>query len=315
LTTLFLAQHNGLALADIFFNGSAPNLQHLTLYGISIPRRLGSATHLRSLQLRDIPNSGYIPPETMVTTLSALPQLKSLAITFQSPTPQPRRRNRPVPPPIRFVLPALTLLEFKGVSEYFEVLTARIDAPLLESFAVAFFHQLVFDIPQIIRFFGHQDLFRSPSLTLHIDPTSHAHIDFSGPPASYRRWNLRCKRLDWQVFSIAQICSQILSLRSSVESLNITSYSHSDFSSEDEIDPTLWHQILHSFPSVQSLEISELLIAAVLPPLTGQQPTADVLPSLHSLSVLGKSHKTAEQVIQSFIAARQQSGRPVTVST
>jgi hypothetical protein len=89
----------------------------------------------------------------MATSLSALPQLEFLNVEFKSPTPQPKRRNRHVPPPTRFVLPALTWLTFKSVSEYLDVLTARIDAPPLEHFDVTF-HQLVFDIPQIIRFLG-----------------------------------------------------------------------------------------------------------------------------------------------------------------
>jgi hypothetical protein len=309
-------------VGDTFLNGSAPNLQHLSLRGISIPRRLGSATHLRSLHLTKIPNSGYIPPETMATSLSALPQLESLTVDFESPTPQPKRRNRPVPPLTRFALPTLTKLEFKGVSEYLEVLTARIDAPLLEDFWIVLFHQLVFDIPQIVRFLGYQDfkLLRPSSLTLRFELGLHSTIVFhiSEPMRSeYCMWMIKGKSLDWQVFSITQICRQILSLHSSVESLNIT-YDrwYSELSRADEIDPTLWLQLFQSFTSVQTLQISEPLITAVLPPLTGQ-PAADVLPLLHTLSILGDtdiSDETAQQVIQSFVAARQLSGRPVTAS-
>jgi F-box-like len=316
LTHLYLAQydHDGLASSDVFLNGSAPNLQDLYLWGISIPRRLGSATHLRSLDLENIPNSGYIPPETMAISLSALPQLKSFNVQFKSPTPQPKRRNRPVPPPTRFVLPALTRLAFKGASDYLEVLTARINAPILENFSITFFHQIVFDIPQIIRFFGHQDLLRPSSLTLRFDPGNSTIIcALRQYPERYLRWTIRCQRLDWQVFSLAQICNQILSFRSSVESLNIICdpsrwYPYS--SPEDEIDPTLWLQLFHSFTSIQNLEISKPLIAAALPPLTGL-PTADVLPSLQTLSVLAflentdimMSEEAAQQVIQSFLTA------------
>jgi hypothetical protein len=319
LTSLHIAQYDGLVSGDIFLNGSPPTLQHLDLEGISIPRRLGSATHLRSLHLADIPKSGYIPPETVATSLSALPQLEFLTIRFECRTPQPKRRNRPVPPPTRFILPALTRFTFKGVSEYLEVLTAQIDAPLLECFDIDFFDQPVFDIPQIIRFFGHQDfkLFRPSSLTLLFFPgASTIGYDLKDPQRS-PTWHICCPRLDWQVFSITQICSQILSFRSSVESLNIR-YDrwHSDSLREEdsEIDPTLWLQLFHSFSSVQSLEISEPFIAAVLPLLTGQA-AADVLPSLHTLFVLGHvSDEIVHQNIQSFVAARQRSGRPVTVS-
>jgi hypothetical protein len=81
----------------------------------------------------------------------------SLIIQFQFLTPHPKRRSRPVPPQTRSVLPALTKLHFQGISEYLEVLAARIDAPLLrfDRPKIVFFNQLVFDIPQTIRFFGH----------------------------------------------------------------------------------------------------------------------------------------------------------------
>jgi F-box-like len=320
LTTLELQQSEfdgGLTSGDIFLNGSAPNLQYLYLFGFSIPRRLGSATHLRYLHLENIPNYGYIPPETMAISLSALPQLETLIVKFQSHTKQ---GNRSVPPHTRFVLPALTSFDFTGVSEYLKVLTARIDAPLLMLFSVTFFHQPVFDIPQIIRFVGHQDAFRPSSLTLdfHVLYVSiHSSAQMSYPARRFF-WtqDLLCKGLHWQVLFISQICSQILSFRSSVEALEIGGTSHSHSSPEDEIDPTLWIQLFHPFTSVQSLEISEPLIAAVLPPLIGQ-PTADVLPSLHTLSILGDtdmSDDTAQKIVQSFVATRQQSGRPVTVS-
>jgi hypothetical protein len=135
-------------------NGSAPRLQHLSLWKFSfpsLPRFLLSATDLTSLHFWDIPNSGYILPDTC---LSALPKHMSLFIEFESPTPQVS------PPPTRFVLPALEVIWFKGASEYLEHLVTRIDTPLLRSFRIDFFHQIVFDIPQTIQFFDRLELFR-----------------------------------------------------------------------------------------------------------------------------------------------------------
>jgi len=45
--------------------------------------------------------------------------------------------------------PALSTLQFNGVSEYFEDLVAQIDAPLLNDISIIFLHQLVFDTPQL----------------------------------------------------------------------------------------------------------------------------------------------------------------------
>jgi hypothetical protein len=96
---------------DTLLNGSAPCLQHLALRAISfpsLPQLLSSTSDLTSLHLFNIRNSGYIPPETMATSLSALPKLKSLIIDFEFgiATPHPERRNRA--PLTWFVLPALT---------------------------------------------------------------------------------------------------------------------------------------------------------------------------------------------------------------
>jgi hypothetical protein len=45
--------------------------------------------------------------------------------------------------------PTLTYFMFIGVSEYLEDLVDWIDAPLLNHLDIAFFHQLVFDAPQV----------------------------------------------------------------------------------------------------------------------------------------------------------------------
>ena len=73
---------------ESFLGGSAPRLQNLRLYGISSPgspKLILSATHLVGLTLRDIPHSGYIPPDVMVTALSSLTSLQGLTLKFRSP--------------------------------------------------------------------------------------------------------------------------------------------------------------------------------------------------------------------------------------
>jgi hypothetical protein len=315
---------------DTFLNGSAPCLRHLALDGISYPslrQLLSTTSDLTSLCLYSIPNSasGYIPPETMVTCLSALPKLETFVIRFEFRTRrQPPRRNLPQ---TRFVLSALTVLDFDGVSEYLEDLVARIDAPLLDEFRINFSHQPVFDIPQTIRFFSPIDSFRPSSLTLVFSLYFNALISFSSRhstcpyphhSACPYSWQIDCQQLEQQVTSVAQICSQILPFRSSVKSLNIELTGILDFLTEEEIpDPTLWSQLFHSFTSVQSLEIPAILepsIAAALQGLTGES-SGEPFPSLCNLSIVGTmSDEPVQQGTQSFIAARQQNGCPIAVS-
>jgi F-box-like len=334
LTSLSLESFSGvLPLPNTFLNGSTSRLQGLLLWAISfpsLPRLLLSTRRLTSLHLINIPNSGYIPPERMATCLSALPMLESLIIRFQSPTPHPKRRNRPLPPPTRFVLPALTELDFRGISEYLEVLAARIDAPLLkfDRFQIVFFNQLVLDIPQTIRFFGHLDSFRTASLTLRFNTSSGFYpeavffpSDMAPHPLGIMgqrfSWHIRCNSLDWQVFLMAQICSQILSFCSSVESLVIEYPRPPPKIKSDEIDPTVWLQLFHSFPLVQRLQIPvtlELSIAAALQRLTEESAT-EVFLSLHTLSIVGRmSDEVAPQGILSYVAACHHNGRLVAIS-
>jgi hypothetical protein len=311
-------------LPDTLLNGYAPCLQGLTLGKISLPtlpKFLWSTSNLTSLRLFGIVQHGFIPPETMATFLSALPKLKSLKISFDNnlemPTPHPQRGNRASLPPTRFVLSALTVFDFAGVGNYLEALAARIDAPLLDEFYIHFFHhELGFDIPQTIRLFSHLDSFRPSSLTLEFIRFHSAFIYFpsrhSGLPSS---WNITGQQLDWQVNSVAQICSQILPFRSTIKSLNVKyeDYRAPSQPIQHEIAPTLWSQLFHTFTSVHSLYIPSLLELSIAAGLTGES-AAELFPSLRNLFVVRNTlDNTAQQGIQSFIAARQQSGRPVAV--
>ncbi|KAH9971261.1 hypothetical protein BGW80DRAFT_1460770 [Lactifluus volemus] len=311
---------------ETLLNGSAPCLRHLTLSRISfpsLPQLLSSTSDLTFLDLSNISIYRYIvPAETMATSLSALPKLKCLIIDFESQT---FRSNRA--PPVqslqtRFVLPALTRLKFRGESEYLEVLMARFDAPLLDEFQLSFFDQLILDIPQTVRFFGrYLDSFNAYSLTLTFKsfldcafisfPSNTTHHSAFSPINS---WQIMCKDSNRRINYVAQICGQIPPFRSSVKSLIIKS----DCLIHME-DPTLWLQLFHSFPSVQTLQIPVILepsIASALETLTDGSPgAAEVFPSLHSISIVGiKLRETVQKSIQSFVAVRQSSGCPITVS-
>src|SRR6266699_1330344 len=108
--------------------------------------------HAVTLDILEIPHSGYFSPEAMVRCLSTLTRLETLSLEFKSPLSRPVRESRRPHPPTRSALPALTYFQFEGVSEYLEDLVARIDAPLLDSLRIEFFHQLIFDTLQLTQF-------------------------------------------------------------------------------------------------------------------------------------------------------------------
>jgi hypothetical protein len=77
---------------DSFLGGSAPSLEILTLVQVpfpGLPKLLLSATSLFYLHLQYNDDSGYILPEALVTCLSVLTRLQTLAIEFESPLSHP----------------------------------------------------------------------------------------------------------------------------------------------------------------------------------------------------------------------------------
>src|SRR5258707_9687018 len=81
---------------ESFLGGSAPRLRHLRLDYIpfpGLPKLLLSATHLVTLDLWGIPNSGYFTPEAIVTGLSTSTSLEEFMLEFESPLSRPKRES------------------------------------------------------------------------------------------------------------------------------------------------------------------------------------------------------------------------------
>src|SRR5260221_2232881 len=229
LTDLKLQSNDETApvVPDSFLDGSAPpRLRSLSLDRIpfpGIPKLLLSAPDLMKISLLNIPHSGYISPEAMATCLSSLTRLTELDLAFLSPRSRPHRESRHPRPTTHSVLPTLRHFVFVGVSEYLEDLVARIDAPLLDTFQMNFFHQLIFDTPELAHFIS-----RTPEFKAHKD----AHVVFSysgvrvlvlGSEDRGLKLKISCRQSDWQLSSLAQIFSSSFphTLITSLESLSI----------------------------------------------------------------------------------------------
>ncbi|KAI9462645.1 hypothetical protein F5148DRAFT_215640 [Russula earlei] len=174
----FWAEDNTVtSLSDLFLGGSAPLLRCLWLENCpfpGIPKLLLSSNQLVFLYLFDIPRSGDISPQDLVTALSVLSKLETLYLGFQSPL---YPASGPPPPLTRSILPALIRLEFKGVHEYLEDLLAQIEAPLLSTLYVTFFMDIDFVLPQLHRLISQVQFFNSCDMaTVH---TSDRAIQFT----------------------------------------------------------------------------------------------------------------------------------------
>ena len=308
-----------ISLSDSFLGGSAPRLQFFDLENIlfpGLPRLLLSATHLTDLHLEDIPHSGYISPEVMVTCLSLLTSLGGLSLEFRSPQSRPDRESRRPSPLKRTVLPVFSRFWFKGVSEYLEALAARIDAPQLNLLDITFFNDTVFDTPQFTRLISDTPAFVAFDEANVAFGERHARIKLTSDYGELEM-KISCRDLDWQVSFLEQVCTSSLPPVSVLEDLYIYEHSILPRVWEDNIDNALWLELLGPFTAVKDLFLSDTIAPRVVPALqelVGGRMT-EVLPTLQNV-FLGEVHSSGpvQEGIGKFIAARQLTSHPIVVS-
>jgi hypothetical protein len=307
-------------LPDTFSGGSAPRLRSLQLNHIpfpGLPKLLLSATHLVNLILTDIPHSGYFSPEAMVTALSMLTSLELFWFEFADRQSRPEQASRRPPPSTRSVLPALTLLDFKGASEYLDDLVACIDAPRLNELDIDFFNDIIFDTPPLIQFIS-----RTPVKALEIAhavfTNAIARVIFSSQTSSYQlTLETSCIELEWQAFFLVQVCTSCLPPLSTLEDLYIYHTTYRQPVWQDNLENISWLELVRPFTSVKNLYLSwefAPCIAPALQELVGRR-TTEVLPTLQNifLEELELSGPVQEAIGQ-FVAARQVIGHPIAVS-
>ena len=297
-----------------FLGGSAPRLRSLGLIRNplpGLPKLLLSTTHLTHLTLWFIPHSVYISPEVMASCLSVLTRLETLELSFESPRSRPDRQ-RP-PPPTRALLPVLNSLHCSGVSEYLEDLMARIDAPLLDNLQITFFHQLIFNTPQLTQFIS-----RTPKFKTH----DTAHLLFSAGVISATvderlRLEVSCSRSDWQLSSLAQVCGSSFprALISAVDHLCLIEgeFTQRPLPWQDDIDNGQWLEIFRPFTAVKYLYISSEFMRHATPALQeliGER-VAEVLPALLTLFLEEIPSGPFEEAMGQLFAARELVGRPI----
>ena len=306
-----------------FLGGDTPRMReiHLTSTAFSaLPLLIQSTRELVSLQLDDVPNSGYFSPEALAFGLSSTTQLKHLKLYFHPPSPRPDQRRTPSPPKTRFILPALIEIHFRGNSDYFEDLVARIDAPAVEQVEMNFLELNTFDTPQLTQFINRTKTLRSPyhtSFRLSEDDITITH-DFrlaSSSTSGTIRMQISCDDVDRQMSILVHVGRQFSRLLSSVETLDANG-SPMLFSLRDprETDSAKWLELLRHFRAVRKFEVAGALVPNIIS--TIEQVTGNmargILPLLRDLH-LDIPQLSMSPSIEPFVAARRLSSHPVTV--
>ena len=316
------------ALPDGFLGGFAPRLQTLELDSVpfpALPKLLLSATDLVHLTLRRIPLSGYLAPETIVTGLAVMVNLKSLSIGFEPSIFRPDLESRRPPPSTRTILPSLTRLAFQGVVEYLEDLVSQIDAPMLNITRITFY-RLIFDIPQVAQFMRRTTMFEVLN-EAHLDLDYHGVQVGSIPPTC--QWGIPVDEMSgfrisvisgalvqWHS-SLAQFFTSILPFICMVKHIYIYGPRQLSPQWRVNIDNIQWLEIFHPLTALKSLYLSKVFaqrIAPALQKLVGGRAT-EVLPTLQNLYLERLwPWGPFQDGIEKFVAARQLSGHPMTVS-
>jgi hypothetical protein len=312
-----------LDLPDSFLGGS-PRLRHLDFRGIpfpGLPKLLLSAPPLVDLCLLDIPHSGYISPEAMVTALSALTSLESLRLRFQYHRYRPDQASRRLPPPTRSVLPVITHFRFDGACKYLEDLVACIDTPQLKYLDIGLLNQNHFRAPQLILFISRTSTF---------EPLQKAHIAFDDYAVGIKLKSSRgelnvkvqCEDLHLQLASLEKICASCLPPLSTLETLYVYADLSllTDWEAKDEETSSrsllVWHwlELLEPFTAVENLYLCEAVTIIIAPALLSLGGGTEVFPTLQVifLEVNGRG-QVAVGDIQNFAAARRRSGHDIDV--
>jgi hypothetical protein len=306
-----------------FLGGSAPRLQEISLSFISFPELpilLSSARDLVTLNLRDIPPTGYISPEAIVACLAILPRLKTCEIRFRSTTTSPASDQIHPHPRTRTVLPALTRFQLDGAGVYLEDFAARIDCPLLNSLYIVYFGCLVdLRITQLANFF---ERIVGPK----ISPFKRANVCLDTPgleitfhtylPENYPEWHWHLARtaisgrgVDWQISRLAQMLNQFSAMLTTVVYLELEVWTSCLFWNVGSLE---WSHFLHQFSTVRALSVSESFAGCItdaLKSITGEM-AAEAFASLDLIYLEGEPTLSLEK----FVGVRKLSGRPVTVA-
>jgi hypothetical protein len=297
----------------------APHLRHLMLSAFACPvrpRLHPTATSIVTLYLIVDHQSAYFQPNVLLQWISFMPQLENLdiAFTFPVPTRDVERRHSHTPITTHITLPNLRLFWFRGVSAYLEAVLCRITTPRLERVQIRLFKQLTFSVPCLPQFMNTAVnlKFDSPVIMFK-DKFVHVGTFLRGANAYPMFVSVDSWDLDWQVSSVAQISNALSQAFSAVERLTLEHEVHSQSSEEqNDVDRIEWRNLLGSFSNVKTLRVEEGLVEELSRCLRledGELPL-ELLPELQEVIYSG-SHDAG--AFASFIGARQNAGRPVTL--
>ncbi|KAF8485831.1 hypothetical protein DFH94DRAFT_157204 [Russula ochroleuca] len=297
----------------------APNLRHLSLHGIGLPKGSSLLSPTTALSTLSLTQSCYIPPGHLVARLQGLPHLEELSIGFAIPIPLPSSEGELLSAPTTPVtLPTLRRLTFRGEDVYLENLVAQIKTPLLEQLSLSLLFDLDFTLVNLTKFIHRIEgigiigclvarvIFNKDGISVDTGNYKQSSIGVLG-------LHINCKPLDWQIGSATQVCTALRRILSTVEELTLdldVDGMPSDW--ENRLDSMVWHELLLPFVGVKKLRIGSSLtlqLSQSLESIAGGL-VLELLPKLQELEVHLKMFHS-KNVFSLFVGTRESVARPV----
>jgi hypothetical protein len=149
-----------------------------------------------------------------------------------------------------------------------------------------------------------------------------ARIDFFSHTSGYGslKTGILCRESDWQVLSLEQVCISCLPPLSAVKDLCIYQNPYNPYLDphrQDNVDNTLWLELLHLFTAVKNLYISTVFVPRIAPALlelVGGRTTEVLLVLQNIFLQRFRPSEPVQEGIQQFVTMRQVTGRPIAVS-
>jgi hypothetical protein len=287
-----------------------PRLRRLHLARITSPallQLLHSSRNLVDLQLHDVLN--HFSTEVLTDALSGMAQLRSLFlhVPFMTNYVSPSS-----PPAQRAVLPALTHLKFRGISEYLERLAPTIDAPRLRDIRVTVVDKVIFYLPRLSKFIDRIEMDKSLHQGHIISSGRAITISLTQPEApTYFKFRLLSSLPSERLSTMFRTLPHFSTFFLHVKDLRISATRPS--SQEDRCD---WSELINSFTGVKWLHLDgdgwTSVVRAVNRPHWRDET---VLPALHKLSLPQprSRHAPLNGDVVSFMTSSWRSGCPIGV--
>jgi hypothetical protein len=297
----------------------APRLRHLELSRFALPvgsQLFPTVVGLVTLTLIMAHPYTDFRPNIVLRWLSFMPQLERLSIVILDPISNDDVESQLMHTPIvtHVTLPTLRWFNLHGGSAFEEALVRRMTTPRLERLRIWFVEQPTFYVPSLLQFIN-------AARHLTFDSVKFAFFSNEIFVGVKRREDpvgnvlsmgvIHSRSLDLQVSSMAQIFDSIGQIFSMVEYL---AFEYDEFYEIRHVfDRTKWRRLLRPFCNVKTLHIDEHLVEGlshILRVDDGEDPL-ELLPELRELTYFGSSD--TGEAFTSFIDARQNAGRPVTL--